>query len=74
MNEGENAVVSSMKVSRCCISLCSRVTEGIGDAMLPGAIIQPADDILLLLFLFFVYLFGALLLNFIMDPSAFICS
>lgn len=74
MNEGKNAVVSSMKVSRCCINLCSRATEGIGDAMLPGVLIQPSDDTLLLLFLFFVYLFGALLLNSIMDPSAFICS
>lgn len=34
MNEGENAVVSSMKVSRCCPG----VTKGIGDAMRPGAV------------------------------------
>lgn len=57
MNEGENAVVSSMKVSRCYISLCPRVTEGIGDAAgtticNPGAVIQPADDTF---FFFFVH-------------------
>lgn len=69
MNEGENAVVSSKKVSRCCVNLCPRVTKGIGDAMLPGAVIQPADDT----FGFFFFL-CALLLNPIMDPSAFICS